>query len=519
MALSNLLKIATVVGAALFLTASCEEELETLGTGGTPPFARNDTVFTASAFNKRIAAVQTNPLPLYQLGTFTDPVYGIRKASIVSEVQLSSIDPTFGALSQAEEHNAPENETVKDVYLYIPYQQSPTSVQQGEGVRFDLDSIYGDRITPFTLTVQESTYFLGDPDPENDDQNQEYYSDQDFSDATGKVLFTGKDTISNKEIVIFEEGSSEQVKTRLDPGIRVALDTVFFQQNLLDQEGQPTLQSQANFKNFLRGLYMSIAESDQLMLLLDLTQAHITVTYTYQDQNTEETVAKDFVLNLILNNNGTIEGNAVNTWVDGTATSPIAGDLDTGANASRLYVKGGATLTDIYLFGETEEEATAIINTIKAENWIINEATLVFHVDTDALGNAVAVPPRLYVYNAKTDEPLYNAANEQSTSSNPLGLFTIYDGRLNNTGTQYRVRITEYLKEVIKNTAPAQLALTATANIGITTTQKAIGAEQASFNIPTMATISPLGTVLFGSTEAINDDKKLKLEIRYTEVD
>jgi hypothetical protein len=38
--------------------------------------------------------------------------------------------------------------------------------------------------------------------------------------------------------------------------------------------------------------------------------------------------------------------------------------------------------------------------------------------------------------------------------------------------------------------------------------------------IPLISTLTPLGTVLFGSdVEAQNEDKKLKLEIYYTELD
>ncbi|MGX1928376.1 DUF4270 family protein [Flagellimonas sp. 2504JD4-2] len=604
MKFSRILKVSALVGTLFLIVTSCEEELDTIGEGviGGEPFTTGKQSYDVFAFNKGIEAVQTNRLPLYQLGTFNDPFYGTRNASIVSQVSLSTTDPNFGDSSQETEDNAdnddldstiPENETVKEVYLYIPFQLPPTSLRDtdgdgvedifdadpedpnsdtdGDGVsdnserivgsnpfdpnedgtgdnfvantfpkRFDLDSIYGDRGEDFNLRVTRNNFFLRNLDPNTNFQEaQEYFSNHDFAPFEGEVLFEGPITVSDEEMLFFNEDDpdtddvdeSTTVRTRLNPGIRVALDNDFFQTNILDKEGQSELLSQANFQDFLRGIRISgQSDIEELMFLLDLTQANITITYEFQDYNVTdeavETVERDFVLNLLVNTNGFITGNAVNTFVDEPFPDIVVNALDNGENASRIYMKGGAgTIAEVRLFDEAENGGADIIDEIRSNNWIINEANLVFYVDQEELtlnGGTVVEPPRLYLYNGETNQLIFNPANENSVTNEPLGLFLDYDGILekeNNQGVKYTIRITEHINNIIvRDSTNAKLALTLTSNIGLGTVTEAVGSQEPVLDVPVMANINPLGTVLFGSNVISgNEDKKLKLEIYYTQ--
>ena len=123
---------ALVVVFSVVLVASCEEDINTIGAGvvADDPFTSNQEDFDVFAFNKSINAIQTNRLPLYQLGVFNDPVFGRTEARITTQVQLVTANPTFGAFSQDVEDNPnpnivtqiEENERVTSVFLYIPYQ-------------------------------------------------------------------------------------------------------------------------------------------------------------------------------------------------------------------------------------------------------------------------------------------------------------------------------------------------------------------------------------------------------------
>ena len=600
MRFSKITKVSAIVGTLLLLIASCEEELDTIGEGvvAGEPFSTGKVEYEVFAFNKGITAVQTNRLPLYQLGIFEDPVYGQRKASIISQLSLPNVSPTFGDLSQASEDEADndqENETVKEVYLYIPFQTAPTPDSDGDGIpdalesgddaedpnsdydgdgvtdsqertigsnpydatedgtgddfvaniyanRFDLDSIYGDRNQTFDLVVSKSNYFLRDLDPNsNFEEAQEYYSNQDFSSFIGEELtIDGQKTvvIDDTEMLIYAEDdpdtedvdeSQTVVDSRIAPGIRIPLNPDFFQQNILDKEGQPELLSSSNFKNFIRGIHLSGTDMDQLMFLLDLTEANITITYEYDDYDpeTEETVTaeKDFVLNFLESSQAGIFGNAVNVFENEMLPPEIENALNSGENAPRIFVKGGTALAEVRLFDEVENGGSAIINQIKQNNWVINEANLVFYVDRETLGASVVEPPRLYLFNAETNRPLFDASNEDplvNSGQNSLRYFQNHSGLLetdNDLGVKYTIRITEHINNIIvRDSTNAKLGLTLTPNINLIGVQEAIGSDMQGIDYPIGAAISPLGTVLYGSNVGPGEESsKLKLEIYYTE--
>lgn len=605
---------------AMFVMAfvSCEEDITTIGEGviGEEPFDNESASYDVFAFNKKIEAVQTNKLPIYQLGIFNDPIYGKTQASITSQVRLSGgASPTFGTYSQATENKSatdnvaatiPENETVKEVYLYIPYLvkgasirdtdsdgvddefdvdiNDPNSDSDGDGLtdneeriagsdplnvdtdgdgindaddddtvsgtfpkRFDLDSIYGNRNNPLRLKVARSTYFLRDLDPNTNFQEaQAYYSSQQFSPSyVSDVLFDGEVTVDDREILSFKEDDpdttedeSKEVETRLAPGIRVPLNNAFFQQNILDKEGAPELLNQGNFSDFFRGIHLSLDPSaENILMLLDLTKANITINYEHDsvdnndtaDDPSDDTIVqlnKNYVLNLITGGgNAPIVGNAVNTFVNEDYPADIMNAMDSGANASRIYLKGGAgAYAQIKLFDEIN--GREMINQIKANNWVINEANLVFYVDRDALDSAgnIVEPPRLYLFDEETGAPLYNALIERSTSQTALGSYLNHDGILekgsNGKGVKYTIRITEYINNlIIRDAENATLALSLTSDIRVPNVSNSRLKEGETGLQPVMATVNPLGTVLFGSSVANgNEDKKLKLEIFYTKI-
>ncbi|TAI47857.1 DUF4270 domain-containing protein [Flagellimonas allohymeniacidonis] len=599
---------ALALAAALLATLySCEEELQTLGDGvvAGEPFNTGREVYDVFAFNKSVTAVQTNRLPLYQLGAYSDPIYGKRVASIISQVTLPANlgNPTFGDLSQATEDVSetddddstnPENETVQEVFLYIPFQIPPPSLRDsdgdtvedafdvdpddpnsdsdGDGVtdneeriagsnpldpdedgtgddfvantfprRFDLDSIFGNRAAPFNLKVTTSTFFLRDLDPNtNFEERQRYFSNQDLSSFQGETLFEGQVTVSDEELLFFQDDDpettdvdeSEQIESRLTPGIRVPLNNEFFQTNFLDKEGQSELLSQANFTDFFRGIQILGTDMEELMFLLDLTQALITVSYTYQDYNftdeVVETAERNFLLNLVQNNNGLISGNAINTFVNDPFPADITNALDATENASRIYLKGGpGTIAEVRLFADDEEtdgRGLPSIEEIRANNWIINEANLVFYVDRnalDAVGGTIE-PPRLYLYNGETNNPIYNFETENNQVDEPLGIFLNYDGILEKSGNQgikYTVRITDHINNIIvRDSANAKLNLVLSSNVGDPRVAEGTGTGTTTLDVPLMSTINPLGTILFGSNVGpANEDNKLKLEIFFTE--
>lgn len=604
---------------------SCEQDLTTVGAGlvGAEAFTTGKQVYDVFAYNKGIDAVRANRLPIYQLGRYNHPIFGNTEGSVNSQLQLSSYNPAFGAFAQSTEEEAdtdesistiPENETVKEVFLYIPFISNARTDSDADGVAdefdlepenaendsdgdgvsnrteslsgtnpndaasvdadldgindidgetivsnnfaqsFELDSIYGAIDAPFKLKVERSTFFLRDLDPNtNFQESQAYFSSQQFSpNFVSDVLYdsevSGDLMIDDKQLLIAQEDNetTEDVDEslifeKLNPGIRVQLDSQFFQENILDKEGSTELFTSANFKTFLRGINISLSSDapEGLMLLLDIRQANIVLTYTHDTYNTNSTgddtsddtidiVEKDFVINLISNvaNVGTT-GNAVNTFTNDSYPSSILENIDTEEDASRIYLKGGSGVyAEINLF-EPENEL-GVVSQIQAENWIINEANLIFYIDRNQLDmvGGVIEPPRLYLYNAETNSPLYNPATERSDSETLFGRFLNYDGIIEKSGEdgiKYTVKITEHINNlIVRDSTNATLGLTLTTNITTTAGADAMLSNGEEAFIPVTSVLTPLGTILYGSNIPTTDpdfDKRLKLEISYTKVD
>lgn len=603
---------------------SCEQELTTIGEGvvGAEAFTTGKEVYEVFTYNKNIEAARTNRLPLYQLGRYEHGVFGNTIGSVTSQLQLTTPNPVFGTFSQSTEDGADadtavntieENETIKEVYLYIPYlisggtrdrdddgvedefdaePDNPENDDDGDGVSnrleglantdpldsssvdadvdgkndgddaviiannfarsFQLDSIYGAIDKPFRLKVEQSTFFLRDLDPNTNFQEaQAYFSSQEFSpNFVSEVLYdseiSGDLLIDSKEILIPQEDNetTEDIDESLtfqkrNPGIRVSLDKQFFQEYILDKEGSTELFSQSNFSTFLRGIHLSLDSVDPegLMMMFDLRRANIEIIYTHDFYNSESDVPdvleKSYLLNFItgIANTQGINGNAVNTLLNDNYPSAISESLDTGETTSRIYLQGGAgILAEIDLFEPMNGRDA--ISEIKAENWIVNEANLIFYVDREQLDLAGGIiePPRLYVYNAETNEPLYNPFTDPGARPEDafplLTAYPNYDGviaKSGGKGIKYTVNITEHINNlIVRDVSNDRLGLTLTADISNILVSNAMLANNEEKLIPVASTFTPFGTVLFGSNIPVSDsnyDKRLKLEIFYTRVD
>jgi hypothetical protein len=402
----------------------------------------------------------------------------------------------------------------------------------------DLDSIYGNRNQTFTLKVERSTYYLEDLDPQTGfrDLPSNFSNTSLTPEFSGELLYEGTATITDKDIITFkeddpdtEEDESIVISERLAPGIIVNLDSLFFQQNLLDKEGSLELLSNSNFKNFFRGIHLSLTPEaqEELMLLLDLSRARITVFYEYDRKDSEDVITREksqYELRL-LRGGGTqpIIGSALNTLIKSDYPTEIQDALATEENASKIYLKGGGgTYAELDLFDRLG--GGEIINQIRQNNWIINAAYLVLNVDRQLLDEVggVVEPPRLYVYNAETNAPLYNPITETITGDNPFGVYLNYDGFLKPDKSKYSINITEHINNiVVRDSVNARLGLTLTPDLRIAGVADVLvqNGTLDKKKLPVSGNLCPLGTVLIGSEEGTDNPSRVSLEIYYTEID
>lgn len=590
---NTLASLLTVVVASL-LFFSCEKDNSIYGESliSGELFETNKTYYDVGLTTKKLTAVQSSELSLYQLGNYKDPIYGKTSAKIGVQLRLSSLNPIFGAYKQSDEGTAiatQENEKTTSAVLYIPFllgtdkdsdfdgladafdidPEDANSDSDGDGVSdideynkgtdplnedtdgdgilddedteyigstyaktYELDSIYGNLDTAINVKVKKLDYFLHELDPAtNYLENKIYYSNQDFEPFTSNVLFDDIVEISNKEYVYYkeddlstvDEDESLEVDYRKPPGIRLNLDSKFFDRYLLGQEGSDNLLSQSNFVNFLRGLHISLGDNDDLMMLLNLAQSELRVNYNYDYYNSDDELeerSSHYTINLLTETQSGVVGIAVNSFETEDYKASILDEINK-EKPSRIYLKGGVgTTAEINLFDGVD--ADAVIEEIRTNNWIINEAKLVFYVDRtelDAAGQTYE-PPRLYMYNSRNKANLINISHESYDDDSFMGVFTNFDGRIQEEsakGIKYEIRLTDHINNIIlRDSLNDPLRLEIASDVRYHEFNKAMEGDQ-SIDIHKYTATTPLGTVLYGNGVSEAElDKKLRLEINYS---
>ncbi|MEH6534851.1 MAG: DUF4270 domain-containing protein [Psychroserpens sp.] len=494
--------------------------------------------FDVIAYTKVLDPVQTNGLPVNLLGVYNDPIYGVSTASIVSEVESSIINPTFG-----------ENVVMDSVVLSIPYFSTPTEVTDDGATIYELDSVFGS--SAIKLSLFESNYFLRDFDPSGEISDvQKYYSNMstglDFiasSQLEGTPLNLegdGEDNVieeftpSNVQIRLLDEEG--ELSNRLIPGLRVKLDTTYWRTKIVDKEGEPELSNQNNFNDYFRGIYFKAEgiTADGNMSILNLTAptTNITIYYT-RDSDIEDAdpVISTYAINF--------RGNRVNFISNEDPILP--GNETTGDELLRL--KGGqGSVAQIKLFnGEDIDEDNSIDNVFEAfknefvetdedGNFVsikklVNEANLVFYVNQEMVDSNE--PERLYIYDTENQVPLTDYFLDFANTTFPefsrishLGRLQRVNDEADGDGIKYKVRITQHINNLLlRDSTNVKLGLAVSGNINLesnTPQFDVLNGTTTEESIPVSMIVSPKGTILYGNNTS-NEEKKLYLEIFFTE--
>lgn len=592
---SIFLKI-TLLATALFTFTSCDKDFNSLDSDLADDAHFNLEKYVVQnlvAFSKATGSVQSNNLPINALGIYNDPYFGTTKAHFVSQVELSTANPTIGY-----------SPVIDSVYLYIPYYSSlKPSTEIGDRI-YELDSVYGySENAKFKLHVYENGYFLRDFDPSEDFQSsQKYYSNEknlvdtykgtELLNNSSKLAQNEEFVISNKELFIYKTNGSglyvdaagavltnqtdvslRVIKERKAPGIWLDLKNSFFQQKILDAASSGVLFNNNTFKEYFRGLLFEVEEiipGQGTMAMLDFSTAEFKILYKSATVEGGAQTRKTLSLQMGYKANASKKSNCINfiEHSKSTAYNTKLLSSDEVNGDDRLYLKGGnGSLAFIDVFGLVDDkiiegnelqfgledgsggyigngvpdELDQLRVDFKNNKWLINEASLTFYVDKVAMANEKQVEPeRIYIFDATNNKPILDYYADNSTSSNPKknkGSFggiivreTVEDGNGNKKGIKYKVKLTEYIKQLIKNENDAyddNIRIGVVVIEDINTPANAyinpanpisIGADAVNF-IPVSSVMNPLGTVLFGTKIApgdINEDKKLKLEIYFT---
>ena len=110
-----------------------------------------------------------------------------------------------------------------------------------------------------------------------------------------------------------------------------------------------------------------------------------------------------------------------------------------------------------------------------------------------------------------------------SSSSKPKYAKTTFGGiikKQDGRGYEYKIRLTNYVRALLKNqdSTNVRLGLVVTESIAEVNNKK-LKTEIPTFGIkqvPTSSVMNPLGTIIYGTSPLIPDDKRMKFKIYFT---
>ena len=410
---------------------------------------------------------------------------------------------------------------------------------------YEIDSIYGNRNASFDLKVYELTYYLHHLDIENNfEYNAQYFSDQDFyaNGFSGQVLHDENINLNFEEVpILYYQDDPEttvietdQVEYYESPRIRVPLNVEFFQRRLMNFEGLDQLKNADNFNHHLRGLIVKADNfSDDLYMLLDISNAQVVLEYNYNWYNSKgtENTDDDVIERRKKSNAMPFGGVYVNHYSyqdPNEKVQQVISSSEEGTPSNRIFLQGPRLTSRIKLFTENEFDLPNVIHELASQDVIINEANLVLNIDKSAHDvSHDLLPNRLYLYsynNGATIED-YNKDftidyNLASVNANKYVFGGMLEYDSDNKPDRYKFNITNHVNNIInKDSLNIDLGLVVNSNIEDITLRRAFTNPQNNKTlIPTSVIVSPYSVVLYGShpNDSISFYKRLSLEVLYT---
>ncbi len=523
----------TVVLVALFF-ASCDKDYNSIGSDivGNEHFDFTSEPFALKVYNQKIPAVQSNNIPVGQLGIISNTIFGKTKADFVTQLVLATQAPEFKS-----------NVAIDSVVLTIPYFSTKISTDSDGRGGYTLDSIQGSG--PINLQVYRNGFTLVDHDPStNFATPQKYFTNQqsDFDNHIASAILNNDPNVientafvpSNKEYKkykVVNNVPTTEVESRSSPRMRLHLDKTYFKTNIIDASADKLVNNNA-FKAYFKGLYFKVGNTSSSLMTLDFSKGDVTIYYKQDKVVTTGPPSADREMkNLTLS---MASGYKINLLQDSEEptdyTNAGIAPNQVGFNAKKLYLKGGqGSMALVELFTDDTK-----LDELIAKKPLVNDASLTFTVDKalDAVpGYKHLHPMRVYLFDVDNGALLYDYIFDGSTNvtNNKLSK-SVFGGILENEPVvngkrKYRIRITEHVNNILKDkTKNVRLGLVVTENISYVPNMSlrseldvpnSAGVSKKIKSVPMGSVVSTAGTILHGIDDA-DPANNVKFEIHYT---
>ncbi|ALR29187.1 MULTISPECIES: DUF4270 domain-containing protein [Chryseobacterium] len=343
-------KAITVLSMVIFgsvLLYNCEPDADSLGEqlfldGAAQGNEKSFEVVAFNIDNNDSIRTEASKLSSAVLGAFDEPQFGRQKASYLTQLRLSTYDPDFGA-----------NAVVDSVVLVMKptYASDSVTTTTDEsfvfaGVDGNVDAKkvvntypvvkYGKAKKTLNIKVNEVTEFLKSSS-DTVKSNQAFAFDP---TVLGSKEFKGK--VSSVTITKDSDGSA--LFTASSPGIRIPLDKTFFQNKIIAKKDQPELQDASNFIRHIRGLRISVEETDGYLFQFSPNDMELIMYYKYDKTDVTPATRPQATYTFALGSANTHIGQYEYNRTGSAWSSATIGDQNNGAPKLFLQGMGGPSI-------------------------------------------------------------------------------------------------------------------------------------------------------------------------------
>lgn len=528
--------------AGILLFVSCDKEYSAVGDAliGDNNFELVKYPSNVEAHNEKITStdpIESNNLDVNALGIYDNPAFGKTTANFVTQLTLATLNPTFGT-----------NPLIDSVYIDVPYfvDADSTVAITSAGNTYVLDSIYGKKLAKIKLSVYESGRYMGT----QDGKSQTFYTNQNAEFDNLKIPYLGNrlnddaDKAQNDEFFFnpkqntlkTTDATGNVTRTYSAPSMRLKLNTTFFKDKILNAPAGSLVNNDV-FINYFKGLYFKVEQSGAdkgSLAMINFRKGTITIKYKEDSSTTPVTrVEKSLVLNMLGATASLLEKSNPNADYETATSNPnrVLGD-------QKLYLKGGeGSLAVLELFEKKDligydengnltgpNEVSDELDKIRKEGWLINDANLVFHIDTKTMKDSYE-PGRIYLYDYANNTTVLDyylgaSTTNKNTSKYLFGGYLTKDATTKR-GVTYKINVTNHIRNLVKNADAknVKLGVVVTEDMNVADFKMLKTGNAFISQAPKASVMNPLGTILYGSNLPDTDEnysKRLQLEIYYT---
>ena len=451
--INNFKKIINIAGAVLvgsLLLQNCEPEIDNLGEQLLIDGAAGDnyTSYDVIAYNiNNNDTVRTDASKLTSavLGVFNEPQFGSQKASYVTQVRLSTYNPSFGTNAVVDSvvlvmkpTYAADSivTTTNEDYIYPNGNVAAKNVMNTYPVsKFGKAKIGGK--TKLTINVDRVTDFL------------DSYEDISYSN---KLVNTGE-TLGSKEFygdirthTITKDEDNSSIFSSTTPAIRIPLSATFFQNMIVDKEGDAELQDASNFIRHFRGIRISVAESDGYLFNFAPNDLEMIMYYKYDKTESGTTTRAQTNISFSLGT-GNVHIGQYQYNRSGSAAATALATSSSAEGDAKLFLQGmGGPSVGVRIPATT-------IATLK-DQFLNNKSAIMsakirLYTDPSNWTNVFWRPKVFNILQANA-EAFTSDLTSLSTATN-FSLYKSYD--LDKNPTYYDFTVTKTLKDIVENEA------------------------------------------------------------------